>query len=90
MALRPAIHEFAVSFTVDGIDYSVSAWTDMTALQVVRDVARHPGTRWRCEAGICGSCEALLNDVPTRLCSVGSKRLVGARIELPSARSPAP
>ena len=89
MALRPAIHEFAVSFTVDGVDYAVSAWTDMTALQVVRDVARHPGTRWRCEAGICGSCEAMLNGAPTRLCSVGSKRLADATVELPT-RSPAP
>jgi aerobic-type carbon monoxide dehydrogenase small subunit (CoxS/CutS family) len=90
-APRPGIREIDLSFEVDGTAYSVRAWTDMSALQVVRDVAQHPGTRWRCEAGLCGSCEVLFDGRSTRLCSVSSRRLADATIVLaPSGRAAPP
>jgi aerobic-type carbon monoxide dehydrogenase small subunit (CoxS/CutS family) len=87
--LRPSVQEITLSFDVDGTAYTVDAWTDMSALQVVRDIARHPGTRWRCEAGLCGSCEALLNGMPTRLCSVSSRRLADASVVIAPPSPPA-
>jgi len=81
--LRPRIEEVALAVTIDGVEHRVQGWTDMTALQVVREVLRHPDVRWRCEAGLCGTCEALLDGVPTRLCTVSCTRLDGAAVELP-------
>ena len=83
MPLRPRIEEVDLAVTVNGVEHHVQGWTDMTALQVVREVLRHPDVRWRCESGLCGTCEALLDGVPTRLCSIGCTRLDGAVIELP-------
>jgi aerobic-type carbon monoxide dehydrogenase small subunit (CoxS/CutS family) len=82
--LRPRIEEFDVSFSVDGIDYAAHAWSDMSALQVVRDVAKHPGMRWRCESGLCGSCESLLDGELTRLCTTPARRLDTATIVSPT------
>ena len=84
MPLRPRVEEVELAVTVDGVEHHVRAWTDMSALQVVREVLRHPDVRWRCESGLCGTCEALLDGLPARLCTVPCRRLDGAAVQLPS------
>jgi aerobic-type carbon monoxide dehydrogenase small subunit (CoxS/CutS family) len=71
--LRPRIEELELHARVDDVDHVVHAWTDMSALQALREV--HPDAPSQCESGLCGTCEVLLDGVPTRICSVPSRRL---------------
>ena len=40
-----------VTFTVDGEEFCVDAWPDLSALRTIRDIARHPRPRRGCEMG---------------------------------------
>jgi aerobic-type carbon monoxide dehydrogenase small subunit (CoxS/CutS family) len=83
MPMRPRVEELDLHVRVDGIDHVAHAWSDMTALQVVREVLGLPDVRWRCEAGMCGTCEVILDGAPTRICSVSCRRLDGATVVTP-------
>jgi hypothetical protein len=74
---KPVV-EREVTLTVDGQQHSGTAWSDLSALLFVRLTLRHPTPRRGCEAGTCGSCESLVNAVPTRLCQMLSTDLDGA------------
>jgi len=75
-----------VTFTVDGDEYCVDAWPDLSALRTIRDVARHPRPRRGCEMGLCGSCESKVDGIETRLCQMTSASLDGVMIETPPPR----
>ena len=74
---RPDVH---VSFSVDGVGYDITAPTDISVLQAIREFTDRSDLRFRCESGLCGTCEAIMNGSVTRLCSLGSARLDGAII----------
>ena len=75
-----------VTFTVDGDEFCVDAWPDLSALRTIRDVARHPRPRRGCEMGLCGSCESKVDGVERRLCQMSSASLEGVVIETPAPR----
>jgi carbon-monoxide dehydrogenase small subunit len=76
--LRPKIDELSLHVRVDGTDHMIAAWSDMSALEALRVV--HPGAPSRCESGICGTCEVLLDGTVTRICSEPAHRLDGADV----------
>ena len=75
-----------VTFTVDGEEFCVDAWPDLSALRTIRDVAGHPRPRRGCEMGLCGSCESKVDGVEARLCQMASASLDGVVIETPTPR----
>lgn len=75
-----------VTFTVDGEEFCVDAWPDLSALRTIRDVAGHPRPRRGCEMGLCGSCESKVDGVERRLCQMASMALDGVVIETPAPR----
>jgi aerobic-type carbon monoxide dehydrogenase small subunit (CoxS/CutS family) len=83
--LRPKLSQVPVTFTVAGTEHCVEAWSDMTALEVVRLVVGRDGAPSRCEAGICGTCESLVDGVVVRLCATGVGRIEGTTISLPGS-----
>jgi aerobic-type carbon monoxide dehydrogenase small subunit (CoxS/CutS family) len=79
--MSAAAFEATVSFTVDDRACTFQTWSDMSALLAIRLIARHPTPRRGCEAGLCGSCESLVNGQPTRLCQMSSTELDGLVVE---------
>jgi aerobic-type carbon monoxide dehydrogenase small subunit (CoxS/CutS family) len=85
MPLRPRIEELELRVRVDGVDRVVTAWSDMSALQVLRERLGHREAPSRCEAGLCGACEVRLDGTVTRICSLPARRLDGATLETDQA-----
>jgi aerobic-type carbon monoxide dehydrogenase small subunit (CoxS/CutS family) len=79
--LRPRIDELTLHVRVDGVDRVVTAWSDMSALQVLRECLGHRDAPSRCETGLCGTCEVHLDGTVTRICSVPATRLDGATLD---------
>ena len=77
MPLRPHLTQAATTFTIDGAEHTVDAWSDVTALEVARLAVGRGELPSRCESGICGTCEVLVDAVPTRLCSIPGRRIAG-------------
>ena len=86
--LTPRLGERRVRFTADGVEFDLFVPNDMSVLQILRDIAVHPRPAWRCEMGVCGSCESVMNGETVRLCTFGPKRLDGAVIVTPEPRPP--
>jgi len=80
MALRPRLTHVPATFTIDGATHTVDAWSDMTALEVVRQALGKQGMPSRCESGICGTCEVLVNGGPMRLCSIPGRAIDASTI----------
>jgi isoquinoline 1-oxidoreductase subunit alpha len=80
--LRASLERFDLTFSLDGVSHTVQAWSDMTALEVVRGVAGRAAFRSQCEMGLCGTCETPVNGVVTRLCSLPARSLQGTRVRL--------
>ena len=72
--------EQEVTFEIDGCRYSFATWSDVSALFAIRFLAKHDRPRRGCEAGLCGTCESLVDGTPTRLCQVPSTSLDGVSI----------
>jgi aerobic-type carbon monoxide dehydrogenase small subunit (CoxS/CutS family) len=77
--LRPRLEELTLRVRVDGVTHTVTAWSDMSALEALRTVL--PSAPSKCEAGICGTCAVLLDGVVERVCSLPAHRLDGASVE---------
>ncbi len=84
--VAPRLGERRVRFTADGTEFDLVVPSDMSVLQILRDIAGHPRPAWRCELGVCGSCESVMNGEVVRLCTFGPKRLDGAVIITPEPR----
>src|SRR3954447_24946964 len=69
-----------VTFEIDGRQFSVATWSDVSALFAIRFLAKYDRPRRGCEAGLCGTCESLVDGVPTRLCLLPSTSLDGVSI----------
>jgi aerobic-type carbon monoxide dehydrogenase small subunit (CoxS/CutS family) len=85
MALSPRVAQLTISFTMDDRTHAVTAWSDMTALEVVRAAVGRGGLPSRCEAGICGTCESRVDGIATRLCSVPGRVIDGTTITRPKS-----
>mgnify|MGYP002084878407 CR=1 FL=1 len=73
-------YEREVTFEIDGLPFSFATWSDISALFAIRFLARYDRPRRGCEAGICGTCESLVDGEPTRLCQLPSTALDGVSI----------
>ena len=69
-----------VSFEIDGHAFSFATWSDVSALFAIRFLAKYDRPRRGCEAGLCGTCESLVDGRPTRLCQLSSTALDGVAI----------
>ena len=69
-----------VTFEIDGHTFSLATWSDVSALFAIRFLAKYDRPRRGCEAGICGTCESLVNGEPKRLCQLPSTALDGLTI----------
>ncbi|MEP7045760.1 MAG: hypothetical protein ABI949_03715, partial [Ilumatobacteraceae bacterium] len=72
--------EREVTFEIDGRDFTFDTWSDVSALFAIRFLAKHDRPKRGCESGLCGTCESLVDGVPTRLCLVPSTSLDGVSI----------
>jgi aerobic-type carbon monoxide dehydrogenase small subunit (CoxS/CutS family) len=69
-----------VTFTLDGSELSFSAWSDTPALWAIHYLGKAIKPKRGCEMGQCGTCESLLDGVPTRLCQLPATSLDGVAI----------
>lgn len=60
----------AFSIKVNGVQHSVDVDGDTPLLWVLRDSLGLTGTKYGCDAAICGACTIHLGGVVTRACSV--------------------
>lgn len=72
--------EREVTFEIDGQRFSFATWSDVSALFAIRFLARYDRPRRGCEAGLCGTCESLVDGQPARLCQLPSTALDGVSI----------
>ncbi len=72
--------EREVAFEIDGLPFSFATWSDVSALFAIRFLAKYDRPRRGCEAGLCGTCESLVDGRPTRLCQMASTSLDGVSI----------
>ena len=72
--------EREVTFEIDGRTFSFATWSDVSALFAIRFLAKYDRPRRGCEAGLCGTCESLVDGRPTRLCQMASTMLDGVTI----------
>ena len=77
--LRPRLEELTLHVRVDGVDHIVTVWSDMSALEALRVV--HPAAPSRCESGICGTCEVVVDGEAARVCSLPAHLLEGVHVE---------
>ena len=73
-------YEREVSFEIDGRQFEFATWSDVSALFAIRFLAKYDRPRRGCEAGLCGTCESLVDGTPTRLCQLPSTALDGVSI----------
>jgi aerobic-type carbon monoxide dehydrogenase small subunit (CoxS/CutS family) len=76
----PTAFERVVSFEIDGRQFDFATWSDVSALFAIRFLAKYDRPRRGCEAGLCGTCESLVDGEPTRLCLLPSTSLDGVSI----------
>lgn len=84
--LSPHPREVRVVFVLDGTRFDIVVWSDMTALQAVREIAGHDRPRRGCQQGLCGKCESTVDGRAQRLCITSAPDLQGLTIETPPPR----
>ena len=75
-----AAFEREVTFEIDGRQFTFATWSDVSALFAIRFLAKYDRPRRGCEAGLCGTCESLVDGRPMRLCQLPSTSLDGVSI----------
>ena len=82
--LSPRARSSVVSFTIEGEAETLEVFSDESALRALQ--ASHSRARFpsRCEQGLCGTCEVLVDGQPTRICLLAADRLDGSVIALPA------
>jgi aerobic carbon-monoxide dehydrogenase small subunit len=61
-------HKIDIDFTLNGIRKSVTVRSDMTTLDMLRDVAGLTGTKYGCGEGECGACTILVDGLSQNAC----------------------
>lgn len=57
-----------ISLTLNGIKKSATVRTDMSALDMLRDVIGLTGTKYGCGEGECGACTILMDGISVNAC----------------------
>lgn len=57
-----------INFTLNGIRKSATVRTDMSALEMLRDVIGLTGTKYGCGEGECGACTILMDGISVNSC----------------------
>jgi len=70
----------AVTLTINGERRTFDAPPEMPLLWLLRDVARLPGTKYGCAAGLCGACSVLLDGMRVLGCQTPAGDAVGKSI----------
>lgn len=70
----------AVTLTINGERRTFDAPPEMPLLWLLRDVARLPGTKYGCAAGLCGACSVLLDGMRVFGCQTPAGDAVGKSI----------
>jgi aerobic-type carbon monoxide dehydrogenase small subunit (CoxS/CutS family) len=78
--LRPRLREIPITFTLDGIEHSMTAWSDMAALEALRIATNRERFRSKCEMGVCGTCEVQVDGAVARVCAFAAEKLDGASV----------
>lgn len=73
-----AKHEIKVM--VNGVEELVEAPSNLTLLQLLRDVLSLTGTKNGCSAGECGACTVMMNGEPVNSCMVLAVEADGAQV----------
>jgi len=73
-----ALHK--ITLTVNGSTELVEVPSNMTLLQMLREVLVLTGTKNGCAAGECGACTVILNGEPVNSCMVLAVECDGAQI----------
>ncbi|HJW55590.1 MAG TPA: (2Fe-2S)-binding protein [Burkholderiaceae bacterium] len=61
-------HKIDIDFSLNGIRKSATVRTDMSALDMLRDVIGLTGTKYGCGEGECGACTILVDGVSQNSC----------------------
>lgn len=67
------------TLNINGATRTVNVPAEMPLLWVLRDTLGLTGTKYGCGMAVCGACTVLLDDAPTRSCTMPVSA-VGARI----------
>ena len=70
----------AVTLMINGERRTFDAPPEMPLLWLLRDVARLPGTKYGCAAGLCGACSVLLDGMRVFGCQTPAGDAVGKSI----------
>lgn len=70
----------AITVTVNGKQYRVTAPPDQPLLWVLRDHLQLTGTKYGCGEGQCGACTVLLEGKPVRSCLTQFSFAAGKRV----------
>ena len=74
------IERRAITLTINGKHYDVTAEPRRTLVDVIRDDCGQTGTHSGCEHGVCGACTVLVDDEPVRSCLMFAVQAVGHSI----------
>jgi aerobic-type carbon monoxide dehydrogenase small subunit (CoxS/CutS family) len=77
---RPHLREIPITFTLDGVEHSMTAWSDMAALEALRLVTNRARFRSKCEMGLCATCEVEVDGVVVRVCAISAEKLNGTAV----------
>jgi len=69
-----------ISFSLNGKDYSLNVPTNITLLQIVREITGLTGTKKGCDKGECGACTVLFNGVTANSCLIIAPQVDGSVI----------
>ncbi len=72
--------EMNISFSLNGKDYSLNVPTNITLLQIVREITGLTGTKKGCDKGECGACTVLFNGVTANSCLIIAPQVDGSVI----------
>jgi len=74
------LKEMNISFSLNGKDYSLNVPTNITLLQIVREITGLTGTKKGCDKGECGACTVLFNGVTANSCLIIAPQVDGSVI----------
>lgn len=74
------LKEVNINFTLNKENYSLSVPSNMTLLQIIRDVLHLTGTKCGCEKGECGACTVIMNGASVNACLVIAAQVDGSSI----------
>jgi carbon-monoxide dehydrogenase small subunit len=70
-----------LAFQVNGRHRSISAATNRTLAELLREDLNLPGCRVACDGEVCGSCTVIVDGQPTAACSTFAFEVDGSQIE---------